>query len=69
MKKLVRIPKGSVINLDCTYDNTSNNPSNPNSPPKGVFSFGDMSSANEMMTLLLIYTPYRDGDEKISLDE
>ena len=66
MKKLVRIPKGSVINMDCTYDNTTNNPFNPNSPPKGVFSFGNMSSSNEMMTLLLIYAPYKPGDENIS---
>lgn len=68
LKKLIRIPKGSVINMDCTYDNTTNNPSNPNNPPRGVFSFGDMSASNEMMTLLLIYTPFRTGDEDISLD-
>ncbi|MDR3711506.1 MAG: cytochrome c [Puia sp.] len=68
MKTLVKIPKGSVINMDCTYDNTTNNPANPNTPPKGVFSLGDMSSTNEMMTLLLIYAPYKEGDEKIPLE-
>ncbi|MES1161362.1 MAG: cytochrome c [Bacteroidota bacterium] len=68
-KKLIRIPKGSVINMDCTYDNTANNPANPNNPPRGVFSFGDMSANNEMMTLLLIYAPYREGDEKITLED
>ena len=68
-KQLIRIPKGSVINMDCTYDNTANNPFNPNSPPKGVFSLGDMSANNEMMTLLLIYVPYREGDEKLKLEE
>ncbi len=68
-KKLIRIPKGSVINMDCTYDNTVDNPFNPNSPPKGVFSLGDMSSTNEMMTLLLIYTSYQDGDEAVSQEE
>jgi Copper type II ascorbate-dependent monooxygenase, C-terminal domain len=68
-RSLIRIPKGSVINLDCTYDNTANNPSNPNNPPKRIFSFGDMSATNEMMTLLLIYVPYREGDEKVSLQE
>lgn len=69
LKKLVKIPKGSVVNLECTYDNTKNNPANPNTPPKGVFSFGDMSSTNEMMTLLLIYTPYKEGDEKLVIGE
>ncbi|MHA4806805.1 monooxygenase [Flavitalea flava] len=68
-KKLIRIPKGSVINMDCTYDNTIDNPFNPNNPPRGVFSLGDMSSTNEMMTLLLIYTTYRDGDENLNLEE
>lgn len=66
-KNLIRIPKGSVINMDCTYDNTANNPFNPNAPPEGVFSVGDMSSKNEMMTLLLIYVPYREGDEQMVL--
>ncbi|TDE13619.1 c-type cytochrome [Dyadobacter psychrotolerans] len=69
VKKLVKVPKGSVIHLDCTYDNTADNPFNPNNPPKPVFSFGDMNSKNEMMTLLLIYANYKEGDENIVLDE
>lgn len=66
-KKLIRIPKGSVVNMDYTYDNTVENPLNPNNPPRGVFSLGDMSSTNEMMTLLLIYVPYQEGDEKMEI--
>ena len=68
LKHPVHIPAGSVINLHCTYDNTAENPFNPNNPPKGMLSVGDMRSDNEMMTLLFIYTPYRQGDEKIDLD-
>lgn len=63
MKQLVKVPKGSVIHLDCTYDNTADNPFNPNNPPKPVVSFGDMNSKNEMMTLLMIYSAYQEGDE------
>lgn len=66
-KQLIRIPRGSVVNMDCTYDNTVDNPLNPNNPPRGVFSLGDMSSTNEMMTLLLIYVPYQEGDEEMEL--
>jgi hypothetical protein len=55
--------------MNCAYDNTTNNPANPNNLPRGVFSFGDMSANNEMMTLLLIYAPYRDGDERVSLED
>ncbi len=67
-KKLVKIPKNSVIHLECTYDNTAANPFNPNSPPETVFSTGDMKSTDEMMTLMMIFLPYQKGDENISLE-
>lgn len=69
LKRLIKIPKGSVIRLVCTYDNTAGNPFNPNNPPAPVFSFGDMNSKNEMMTLLLLYTPYQEGDENLKIEE
>jgi hypothetical protein len=68
-KKPVKIPKGSVVHIDGVYDNTAANPFNPNNPPKAVYSFGDMLSTNEMMTLLMIYLPYEKGDEQIDLRE
>lgn len=64
----VKIPKGSVVRLECEYDNTADNPFNPNSPPKTIFSQGDMKTTDEMMTLMMIFTPYKPGDEKIKLD-
>ncbi len=64
----VKIPKGSVVRLECEYDNTADNPFNPNSPPKTIFSKGDMKTTDEMMTLMMIFTPYKQGDEKIKLD-
>jgi hypothetical protein len=67
-EKLVRIPKGTVLKIECTYDNTADNPFNPNSPPKTIFSRGDMKTTDEMMTLMMIFTPYKAGDENISLE-
>ena len=32
----VKLPKGTVIKLDAYYDNSADNPSNPNKPPKTV---------------------------------
>jgi hypothetical protein len=29
---------------------------------------GDMKTTDEMMTLMMIFTPYKQGDEKIKLD-
>jgi hypothetical protein len=34
--KPVRLPKGSTIELEAVYDNSADNPRNPNSPPKLV---------------------------------
>ncbi|MDP4215932.1 MAG: cytochrome c [Bacteroidota bacterium] len=67
-KHPIRVPKGSVIHLECTYDNTKDNPSNPNSPPKNVFSMGDMRTKDEMMTLMMGFLPYKQGDENIDLE-
>lgn len=67
-KSPVKIPKGSVVRLECEYDNTADNPFNPNSPPKNIFSMGDMKTTDEMMTLMMIFTPYKPGDEKLKLD-
>jgi hypothetical protein len=67
-KKPVLIPLGSRLVIEASYDNTSNNPFNPNNPPKIVTSEGDMKSDQEMMTLLMLYVPYEDGDENISLE-
>lgn len=64
----VKVVKGSVIHLECTYDNTADNPANPNSPPKNVFSMGDMKTSDEMMTLMMGFLPYQPGDETISLE-
>lgn len=67
-KHPLKVPKGSVIHLECTYDNTAGNPVNPNSPPKTVFSMGVMKTKDEMMTLMMGFLPYKEGDEFISLE-
>lgn len=68
VQKLIRIPKGSVIHIEGEYDNTADNPVNPNKPPLGVYSFGDMKTDQEMMTLIMVFLPYQDGDESLELN-
>jgi len=68
-KKLVKIPKGSVLTIEGTYDNTKENPNNPSHPPKMVFSAKDMKSTDEMMTLVMVYLPFKEGDETLVLDD
>ena len=67
LNHLMQVPKGSVVHIIGTYDNTASNPFNPNNPPETVWSSGDMYSIDEMMTLILIFLPYQKGDENISL--
>lgn len=64
----LKVPKGSVIHIEGTYDNTADNPSNPNNPPKGIFSMGDMRTTDEMMTLMMGFLPYQEGDEQVTLE-
>jgi hypothetical protein len=67
VQNLIRIPKGSIIHIEGDYDNTSNNPFNPNSPPQGIFSWGDMKTNEEMLTMVMVFLPYQPGDEKKGL--
>jgi len=67
MKHLVSLPAGSIVHVIGVYDNTADNPFNPNSPPHLVISTGNMDSKNEMLTLLLIYVAQETGDEKLKL--
>jgi mono/diheme cytochrome c family protein len=65
----VRIPAGSLIVVEGTYDNTTNNPFNPFSPPRLVQDHeGSMKSTDEMLQLIVTWTPYIPGDERISLE-
>ncbi len=67
VKNLIAVPQNSIIHIEGDYDNTADNPFNPNSPPVGIFSWGDMKTNEEMMTLVMVYLPYMEGDEKKNL--
>ena len=62
---MLHLPAGSTIHGIATYDNTSNNPDNPNNPPEYVF-WGD-GTTDEMFFLPILYVPYNEGDEDIAL--
>jgi tetratricopeptide (TPR) repeat protein len=53
--KPVRLPAGSVIHLDYTYDNSTNNPANPHQPPVPV-GYG-LQADDEMAELWLLVQP------------
>ncbi len=64
-QKLIVLPAGSEIHAFATYDNTSNNPVNPNDPPK-LITWGEGTS-DEMYYLPITFIPYQAGDETIVL--
>jgi hypothetical protein len=68
-KNLLKIPRGTTIYVEGVYDNTAQNPFNPFSPPKEIYERnGSMRTTDEMFQLIVTYLPYKEGDEKISLE-
>ena len=64
-KYMLKLPQGHTLHAYATYDNTSNNFSNPNSPPQDMF-WCDYTTC-EMFFLPFAYVPYQEGDENIYL--
>ena len=60
-----KIAAGSQIHAITTYDNTTNNPVNPNYPPRDL-TWGEKTT-DEMLLAVMEYVPYRPGDENIAL--
>jgi len=63
-EKLLKIPKGSTILVEATFDNTEANPANPSHPPKTA-TYG-WETTREMLDLVLYYLVYKDGDETLN---
>lgn len=64
--RLIKAPAFSVLHAEATYDNTTANPENPNSPPQLVIA-GE-STTDEMMIVYFIFAQYMPGDENIITD-
>lgn len=68
-RKMVKVPKGSMIIAEGVYDNTTKNINNPYVPPQIVTDqVGSMKSTDEMFQFIVSYLPYQQGDENISLE-
>ena len=62
-KKPVILLARSTLHVEAMYDNTSNNPHNPNSPPQDVSAGNE--STDEMMIVSLVWVRYSPGDEDL----
>jgi hypothetical protein len=65
-KEIVRIPKGSELNMIWIYDNSATNPKNPSNPPKRV-RFGEQTEDEMAMAFLQVATLNRGDDLKLYL--
>jgi len=67
-EKPLIIRKGSNIVVEGIFNNTQENPFNPNSPPIMVDGLkGSMKSTDEMFQFSLNYLDYQEGDENLNL--
>lgn len=65
-QKPLRIPFGTKLYGEATYDNTAANPHNPSDPPEDVRA-GE-ATTDEMMLFYFSFLPYQNGDENIVID-
>ncbi|MFK7797707.1 MAG: FlgD immunoglobulin-like domain containing protein [Aureispira sp.] len=63
MKKL---PAGYKLYGKAVYDNTTNNPFNPNNPPQNISA--GLNTSDEMFLIYFQYLNYQQGDETINID-
>ena len=65
-EKPIELPAGTRIIVDCSFDNSSNNPQNPNSPPVDVY-WGDFS--NDEMGICYFQATTNTYDDYVLLNE
>ena len=56
----VTLPAGTRIELEAFYDNSADNPANPNSPPKAVY-WGEQTTDEMCLLFLQVSTAGKDG--------
>jgi hypothetical protein len=64
--RVLHLPAGTTLFSEALYDNTANNPQNPNDPPANVY-LGE-ATTDEMMLVYFSYAYYLPGDENIVID-
>ncbi len=66
LQKVMKIPGGTELWSEATYDNTTANHHNPSNPPK--FVRAGEATTDEMMITYFIVSEYQAGDEDIIID-
>lgn len=64
-ERMIHLPAGSTIHLMAEYDNTADNPNNPNDPPQWVYP--GFQTVDEMFEIDVQLVNYQEGDEDLYL--
>ena len=62
----IKVLAGTILHSYAFYDNTENNPENPNSPPQ-IVTQGE-GTTDEMMLIYFGFLTYQNGDEDLVID-
>jgi hypothetical protein len=65
-RNILRVPAGSTMYGRATYNNTIDNPHNPNDPPEAVTA--GLNTSDEMFLIYFQFLPYLPGDELQDLE-
>jgi len=65
-KNIQKAEIGTTLYAEATYDNTSGNINNPNSPPAWVLP--GLNTTDEMLLVYMHYMLYQNGDENYNID-
>lgn len=65
--RMKKIPAGSVMHINASYDNTTNNPFNPSNPP--VMATWGEGTTDEMFLVGTEWVEYQAGDENIVIGD
>ncbi len=66
-EQIQHVPAGSTFFANGTYNNTADNPHNPNDPPQLITA--GLNTSDEMFLVYFHYLEYEEGDEDIDLTE
>ena len=66
---MLPLMRGTVIHVEGTFDNSTDNPQQAFDPPRAITGTDSklMRTTDEMLQFFVNYVDYRNGDERISL--
>ncbi|NQX92962.1 MAG: T9SS type A sorting domain-containing protein [Flavobacteriales bacterium] len=65
--QIQRVPAGSTLHAEGSFDNSEDNSHNPNDPP--IWVYPGLNTSDEMFLVYFHFLPYVEGDEDLDIEE